>query len=271
MIDYDGLFLATLRLECIFKDDIGNQKTACGTGFALTHRNNFVFATNRHMVDPRIFDEKTKLKLSEMFLWCRRTSSPTVNSSPERFAVGLPQASVTLHSTADVAIISNIQLFDSGNNKPIINPILEESLASAEFFSNDIGVGDSCVFIGYPSNKSNQPWWDTALGLPIVRLANIASYPRIDFTNEAIKSSHARLVTGLSFSGSSGSPILNLGGQFRTKEGFISLPGAITPKIIGIMAGHWWDDNKQTPEMLRHTGLSYFISSLAILELLAQI
>jgi hypothetical protein len=268
MIDYDGLFLATLRFEPLFVNDIGDIKTVSGTGFALKHGDNFILVTNRHMVDPSFVNATYTHKINKMFLWCRRTDAWTTDSPSEKFEVGVSQLRIISHPSADAALILGVQLLNIGS-PPIINPMMEESLADEEFFSQEIGVADPCVFIGYP-NPIN-PWWDTALGLPIVRLANIASYPHRDFINETIKSTHARLVTGLSFSGSSGSPILNLGSHFRTKQGFISLPGAITPKIIGIMAGHWWNDNKEIPEMLRHTGLSYFVSSIAILELLAKI
>lgn len=271
MIDFDGLFLATLQLECRFSDDIGNQKTGSGTGFALKNGENLILVTNRHMLDPSYIDGESKLKLSDIHLWCRRTTAPTTNSPPEKFQIGLAGARIILHPTADVALISDIQLCVYGGSKPIINPMTEDSLAGNEFFSKELGIADSCVFIGYPSNNLASPWWDTSLQLPIVRLANISSYPQKDFVNADIKSTHARLVTGLSFSGSSGSPIINLGTQFRTKDGYVSLPGAIIPKIIGIMAGHWWDDKSQIPEMLRHTGLSYFVSSIAISELVAKI
>lgn len=271
MIDYDALFRATLLIECIFKDNIGNLKSAYGTGIALIHKNELAFVTNRHIVDSSLKYPDTKLLLSEMFIWCRRKSNPSIDFPPEKFKVAVDIAKVLTHSTADVAVISNIKFYDAEANNPIINPILEETLAKQDFFKNEITASDPCVFIGYPANNINHPWWDTELGLPIVRLANIASHPKYDFKNDNIRSTHARLVTGLSFSGSSGSPILNLGSQLKSKDGYISPPNPITPKIIGIMGGHWWEDNKQIPEMLKHTGLSYFITSIAISELLEKI
>jgi hypothetical protein len=41
----------------------------------------------------------------------------------------------------------------------------------------------------------------------------------------------------------------------------------VKPKVLGIMSGHWWDE--EPPEgMFYHSGLSYFTRSTAILELI---
>lgn len=266
MIDYDILFSSTIRIECTFSDDIGNSKSGTGTGFVVEIDNGFVIVTNKHMVNYQYIDDASALKLTEMSIWCRKSNASSIENPSEKFKVGLPNIEIIQHPTADVVLIIGVQLWSEGY-PPFLQPMKKDSLATQEFFSTQISISDPCVFIGYPGNKN--PWWDTSLGLPIARQAYLASLPQKDFVNENINSSHARLINGLSFSGSSGSPILNLGYQFKTKNGYVNFGEAtIMPKIIGIMAGHWWHTNRETPEMLRHSGLSYFVSSLAILELL---
>lgn len=271
MIDYNGLFLSTLRLESTFKDDLGNSPLqGTGTCFALQWHDSFLLVTNRHMVDHSFAVKNSSYQLAELFLWCRRTNAPSIITAPERFPIGLEEAEITIHPTADVALISNIKLLNLGFT-PIINPVLLDFLADDNFYSNNnLEVGDGCSFIGYPASKNSVPWWDTDKGLPVVRLASLSSLPQLNFVNSNIKSTHARLVAGLSFSGSSGSPVLNLGKNYKVINATFT-PELVLPKLIGIMAGHWWYNNNEIPEMLRHTGLSYYVSSVAIWELLEKL
>lgn len=82
------------------------------------------------------------------------------------------------------------------------------------------------------------------------------------------------IVSGLSFQGSSGSPVfLHLSGIKIQSSNGISVTGATdtlrVQKIIGIMSGHWREQS-DTPSMFKHSGLSYYTRSTAILDLLKQ-
>lgn len=83
------------------------------------------------------------------------------------------------------------------------------------------------------------------------------------FTNPAIQSGNVCLVSGLSFSGSSGSPVL------LHQKGIPSVRDHhfVPPKIMGIMYGHWWEVS-ETPEMLRHSELPYFTRADSVTSLL---
>jgi len=121
-------------------------------------------------------------------------------------------------------------------------------------------------FIGYPGLRG-QPWWDQAAELPIARVATLASIPAIEFRNEAVKTAEVLLVSGLSFSGSSGSPVFNKRkGIFP--GGDVHDPSYVPSKIIGIMSGHFWENPDASPDMFRHSGLSYMTKATAITALI---
>ena len=72
------------------------------------------------------------------------------------------------------------------------------------------------------------------------------------------------LVSGLSFSGSSGSAVISHEKGIRLGVG-LSGSNYVEPKLVGIMSGHWWNDEKQ--DAFQHSGLSYLTSSIAIIDL----
>jgi hypothetical protein len=167
-------------------------------------------------------------------------------------------------------------------------------IANEEFFKYNLNVMDNASFIGFPGKRGLR-WYDDSWNLAIARTVNVASHPAKPFLNEGIKTSDVMLVSGLSFSGSSGSPVLS-----HTKLGVAAVPeltraqepsqwqaclnqtirsinNNITyPKLIGIMSGHWDEDANSSPggkcksgaDVFRHSGLSYFTRSTAILDLL---
>jgi hypothetical protein len=100
-------------------------------------------------------------------------------------------------------------------------------------------------------------------------LATLASIPAVEFRNDAVKTTEVMLVSGLSFSGSSGSPVLNQR-KGIPPGGDINDPSYVPSKIIGIMSGHFWENPDDAPEMFRHSGLSYLTKSTAILALIAD-
>ncbi|MFX9181044.1 hypothetical protein ABTN76_20040, partial [Acinetobacter baumannii] len=75
------------------------------------------------------------------------------------------------------------------------------------------------------------------------------------------------LVTGLSFGGSSGSPVFTYEVGFNCPEGIKYSGRYVEPKLIGIMSGHWFD---KIPEKFNHKGISYFTKATSILSLIAD-
>jgi hypothetical protein len=104
-----------------------------------------------------------------------------------------------------------------------------------------VEIMDSLFFVGFPGRLRTGATYD----LPIARSCTIASIPQIDYSMEdkTILTSNTCLVGGLSFGGSSGSPV------FMEKNGQIEL--------LGIMSGHLPSDVIGSDWPNQHPGLSY--------------
>ena len=142
---------------------------------------------------------------------------------------------------------------------------LKNEIADADYLQKLVQPMYIASFIGYPGLKGKQ-WWDQQWQIGVARVINIASNPGIPFTNESIKTSNVALASGLSFSRSSGSPVI------LHQKGFKVAPpmqatGFFEPKLIGIMSGHWWGQ-EDADDIFFHSGLSYFTRSTSILDLL---
>ena len=158
-------------------------------------------------------------------------------------------------------------------------------IATDYWLANNVPVMDFASFVGF-AGSNGQPWWDQKWNLPIARLATLASPPSMPFTNPAIKSGNVGLVSGLSFRGSSGSPLFVHEKGMRLRRFFLMLrpdlrgyqgpspldhaDSSYRPSmLIGIMSGHFWDGKE--PEMFRHSGLSYYTRASAIREVLGLV
>ena len=259
-----GVFLAVSRIKVHFRDDIGNPKVIFGTGFWVRNEKDDYFVTNRHNLDPTLkLGTETKFRVEKVYLQLR-AQNPPGNWRPETSFVAVENFDrcLRLHSSADVAVLRNPLL-------PSDNPLLGhstfnlEELGTQQFLRESINPMDVASFVGF-SGKDGNEWWDKKWVLPISRTVHIASWPRIAFATDSIPTSDVLLVSGLSFSGSSGSPVIS-----HQKGIPIDLPGAsyMEPKILGIMSGHWWDE-EPSERMFHHSGLSYFTRVTSIRELL---
>lgn len=257
------IFTAVCRLKAHFADDIGNSKQVVGTGFWVKDGENPFFVTNKHNIDPTLkLGNNTPFKLSRLEIQLRRQIGNKLLPQVSFFTVSNVTQALRIHPTADVAILFNpsVKTPDFGFNWFSVH-----ELASTEFLSNSVAAMDIASFIGYPGLSGKQ-WWDEQWQLAIARVANIASWPAIPFTNAGIKTSDVTLVSGLSFSGSSGSPIILHQKGIKTGEGLTG-GSYVEPKVIGIMPGHWWG-SESPDDIFFHSGLSYFTRASAILELL---
>ncbi len=265
-----AIIYAVARLESEFCDHIGNFKCISGTGFWLgkATSSSRYFVTNRHNVDPTVnFGNNPNLKLHSLRIEHRLYDGPMRRplSDTRFFECDLQASKLRWSKECDVAILFNpVFEIDQGEFKyQKLIPISE--VADTDFLSIKLTIMDSVSFLGYPGSGNNK-WWDTACNLAIARTASIASIPNRTFVNPSVIWKNIVLVSGLSFSGSSGSPVLSFQKGVPTGRG-LSNPSYVAPKLIGIMSGHWWDDSS-TPEMYKHTGLSYFTRSTSILDLI---
>lgn len=257
---HPGAALAVSRIVADMRDNFGQVRTGAGTGFWLLDGKDEYFITNRHNVDPVLrFGAGTQYRLEMVRVLLRRNQGIDEWLPETEFAhvVNL-EKSLHCHPTADVALLKNPEhasIFGHSN-------FTMEELATDDFFRNVLQPMDVASFLGYPGEGRSE-WWDTFWNVAIARTVYISSWPAIPFQNPGIKTSDVILVNGLSFSGSSGSPVLS-----HRRPQPVGAPFG-PPRILGIMSGHWWDNPDDYP-MFRHSGLSYFTRATAIREVIAQ-
>lgn len=146
--------------------------------------------------------------------------------------------------------------------------IREDELAELSFFQSELAMMDECFFIGYPGTPKRLSatgnaifHYDNETNFPIARQAIIASMPAQFFKHEHVKTQAAVLTSGVSFSGSSGSPVLTP--ALGIPPGSEPLAGPYrSAKVIGIMTGHFTKQEIQAE--FYHAGLSFFTASIAI-------
>jgi hypothetical protein len=203
----------------------------------------------------------TSYRIALVELQLRRRVGETYYS--DNIFASVKSPNIWCHSKADVALIEAPQ-FDIDTSAYGYSPIELVDVADSKFFSAALGPMDVASFIGFPG-RPKEPWWDTGWDMGVARTVNLASHPGIPFTNPAIKTTDVLLVSGLSFSGSSGSPVFSHEKGISVGQGF-SGGNYVAAKLIGLMSGHWWND-EPTVGMFFHSGLSYLTRSTAILEL----
>jgi hypothetical protein len=256
------------QIKTTFVNDVGNRRTGTGTGFFLrTTRGESVFITNRHNLDPAL-KLGSGWTLAETSIRLRRLGDQGEPLAETRFYTVDLAGTKLLHAVkADVSIVIAPRfvepLEDYGNKT-----LGRAALASDELVQTKAALMDFVSFIGFPGSGSEQ-WWDQRTNTPIARLGTLASSAETPFTNGSIATDDIGLIAGLSFAGSSGSPLflhqkgLGPGGDVVTLD--------YTPAcIIGIMSGHWREPSAE-PAMFRHSGLSYFTRATSINALLSAI
>lgn len=272
-------FEAVSQIKVLFVDDLGNQKLIFGTGFWISVNNTRFFVTNRHNFDATIkLRNETTYRPHELQIRLRRVSHGVVEPVTQRvidrvfeqetqfFQVSKFEESLISHPAADVAVLREpvFENLTDGFSTRLCFDI--QDIADDSFFNQVLRPMDSAAFIGFPGSRG-KGWWDENWGFPIVRSVGIASIPAFTFTNASIPTTEVTLVTGLSFSGSSGSPIISYEKGIQ-----VAAPPSggnyVPPKVIGIMSGHWNEEPTPDQTMFFHSGLSYFTRSTAILKLL---
>jgi len=250
--------LAVSRILVDFRDDLGNRKTISGTGFWLVERYATYFITNRHCVDPTLgLGPSTSYRIEALRVLLREQEGVDRWLPNTEFALVDNLATcLNCHPSADVAVLKQPEYSSMfGHSYFSI-----EELATEEFLSEVMHPMDVASFFGYPGQDGSE-WWDTEWNVAIARTAYLSSWPGIPFRNASVPTSDVTVVNGLSFSGSSGSPILS-----HQKPQPLGAPFS-PPRILGIMSGHWWDNAADRP-MFAHSGFSYFTRATAIREVL---
>ncbi|MDH5763725.1 MAG: hypothetical protein OEZ51_12135 [Nitrospinota bacterium] len=273
------IILDVCRLRTTFLDDIGNSRTISGSGFWVTSEESNIFVTNKHNVDPTLklgADTKYRLETCEVELRgdvqqliaeAKQNSGQFSIEFTRFFKINNFSDCLLKSGSSDVAIMRDPIFTDDLGAYTFGKIISKEDLADSSFFQDKVAMMDIASFIGYPG-RGNNIWFDDQFNAPIARLVNIASWPKVPFSNKSIPTKDTLLVSGLSFSGSSGSVVLLHEKGVKAGQG-LKNPDYVPPKVLGIMSGHWWEPNTG-PEMFSHSGLSYFTRSTSILALMEK-
>lgn len=267
------------------------------------HLREFAFVTNKHNIDPSIKlgsgyilrDLKIELRKREQV---EHGSSFVLLPKTEFFGVTALQSSLHVCDQADCAVIYPVTFVDKLENFLPFSAFRLSDLAEKTFFDNYLHLTDPCHFVGFPADaEGKRCFWNTEYSTPISRFASIASHPAtyIPFSNNLFSGHDIVLVSGLSFFGSSGSPVISDQAGIGTDHPDLELgeskfiktvPKRInctdkttyaTPnvdyyfvdenftssKLVGIMTGHY---NVEVQSKLEHSGLSYFTRSTSIIE-----
>lgn len=259
------------KIRTTFSDEIGNQKSGYGTGFWLSVGEHNVFVTNRHNVDPSLkFPDREAFKLQsveiELRLWTQGVVLPHTQLFPVEEFSGVLHCS----SSADCAIFVNPVL--TGRNQEVFPyPTIiktKDLVSTSDFGAGRIESMEPAVFLGFPG-AGGKHWCDEEWNMPVARQCVLASVPSIPFTSQYVTTEDTVLVSGLSFSGASGSPVF-LPPRGLAPGGDIHDPNWRPGLLIGLMSGHFWESDAETPKMFFHSGLSYLTRSSSILDLLGQ-
>lgn len=271
-INQDIVFAIT-QIETVFSDDIGNPPaTGVGTGFFLKTEGGFTtFVTNRHNVDPSLNPRARKMgsgaKLTSVSIRLRYhdDARKPVNETT-LVPLALPATTLRHSIDADVSVFIR-PVFQNLPPTVGFHSINARELATQETLTMSASMADVITFVGFPGSPAGLPWFDTQWHTPVGRLAGIASRADLPFTNPQIPTADVTLVSGLSFRGSSGSPVFL---HYKPAGGVGQDLRSAQPMVLGIMSGHWWEDADE-PGMFHHSGLSYFTRATAIRALLAGI
>lgn len=265
-----NIFWMIHRIKISFADDIGNEKPGYGTGsWMISQSGKNIFVTNKHNVDPSIkFPDKPALKLDKISIELRYYESNQPTENTNFFDVANIESCLFSSPSSDCSILVEPEFHEETPFDPNREILKFENLIDEKNFANGLIIGpmETSFFIGFPG-KNGRHWWDEKWKLPVARQCTVASLPQISFTNDQIKTGDIILVSGLSFSGSSGSPVFLPARGFRPGRD-IDDPTWRPALLAGIMSGHFWDET--LPPVFHHTGLSYMTRSTSILKLLQQ-
>lgn len=271
--------LTITRIRTTFIDSLGNKLSGIGTGFWIKTNNNKTFlVTNKHNLHTsRKSPCKEEFKLYSIEIQMRKRKEHAFLAETQFFQIDSLATKLILGENIDLALIANPTFLNINPDFAHIIPLGFSSWAPDEnFFTKNIRMCSEISFVGYPQDLFDIKW-----KLPIARSAIIASVPEIDFSHKDISSEGVILVSGLSFQGSSGSPVFSYvrGTKINVNNGSVESDNYCPQKLLGVMTGHlqvteeslnkeYFNLTRKEEEFLRLTGFSYFINSFALIKLI---
>lgn len=246
------LYLA-YKLEIHFSDAGGTIRSGNGTAFLLASSNVPILVTNRHVVDLDYLasDQRYKdFRIVKLVLHGR-------SSNDSRYEIELDCSKEFIFPSArenDVACLIDFTGRSPHPEFKLYHHVGVDELAAEKDFNTSIWPGDLVFFSGFPSATH-----DKLDQRPILRAGIIASDPRYNYSVSGKYEGERIAYEAMSTSGSSGSPVYApnrgiVGFHDYERRGF----------IVGINVGHI------PAEYGRHSGISYFIKSTVIRDLLTS-
>lgn len=249
--------------EFVLRD--GATKGKSGTAFFVRNsQNTLCLVSNRHIMDIGYGEngpEYVGAQLETLTVEGYVATAQGNNALPESRVSLRVQTNVTppvfaVNYDEDVACVINPQVVSEGGAEPRIDFwIGSNELANDEWIRDCLSICDFVAFPGFP------PWYDRLGNRPILRTGAIASDPRTGYSDEPRQKGRRVAFEAFSFGGSSGSPVFATQKGFRAGPG-IQVSGFREGRLVGINAGHF------NANLGAHSGVSYFVKSSAILDLI---
>jgi len=263
----EAVALCVTRIRVTFTNG-AEEKSGDGTAFWVrTKEGVHGLVTNRHVVDPKLAlgvpDQETWIldSLAVELRWATSGDFAGLTSGPVEFHQVQEFQNRLFLSENDCALLVEpfIEKPDSFAHEGPMH-LDETQIAREDELEEWLCLLESVFFIGFPGTI-----WDQRRTLPIARMANVAF--RGTFHHKDIKTGDVCLVTGLSFGGASGSPVVL---PFNPAQYILPRTSPKQQKLVGIMSGHWDNSDLSSSGKPDHTGLSYFTRSTSILALIEE-
>lgn len=262
-------YLTPVRLTVRFD----NGRTGTGTGFFILHEDNYFLTTVRHIVDPTYLPgakrRLAKCILLELSFQC------VVAPGSEAFEIGYQRIEVKEPNFAfglddvDLAIERVGQnFFPLKRGDRDVRPVSfgTEMIAEASGLM-DCYAGEPVNFFGYPEHAPKNQVKTSEFHYPLLRQGVLAYPPGCGVPIEGALGSDYGLIDSFAQSGFSGGPVVTL--QKGWDDGSWHSPDDHRPPALaGAICGHYRSSNDRSDGA--HAGLSYFVRSTAILDLIAS-
>lgn len=257
---------AAFRITSQFRlRDTSAFLTKTGTAFFVTNlEGKNCIVTNRHILDAGYNEPAGKYLgavLDSVLVEGFSAANGDIKSvpvAPIAFDVMTQLSTVKFPADyfEDVACFIDPKVFvRRGSDASVEFFVRHDELADDAWIETQLSVCDFVAFPGFP------PWHDKLEQRPILRTGTISSDPRTNYSDEPTAKGRRVAYEAFSFGGSSGSPVFATQKGFRATGG-ITVTGFREAKVVGINAGHLEGD------FGTHSGVSYFIKSSAILDLI---
>lgn len=261
---YNDLLYTALQVKSEFIRSDGKTELRPGTAFFVQNKlGKLCLVTNRHMLEfgyKKIGNENAGYLLNKIIANVKiKDSKSNLPNGNKELEINFESNSIKFHpdDNNDLGVIIEVKAKPiTTNSNTFIDFFIPHNLiASNKYFEESLTICDFVAFPGFPKGH------DSNNGNPIIRVGTIASDPRIDYSFQNSVNGSYLLYEAFSFGGSSGSPVFSFSKQTSLLDK--NFFDKFRIMLIGVNVGHIPNDSSDS-----HSGLSYFVKSSTILELI---